>query len=182
MSTPELNYAQDEEILCFHGPLVYEAKVSNFTRHLTSKDLEGRALECGRVRRFRRRRPLFCSLQGLEAGVCARSVLVIARWDEWVDETRVMKPTPENLQKQKQIQVAYQHRKEENARQGKSEIASASGRKRIRDLAAEKEDDYLKRPEIRIPIPDRLKVQLVDDWENITKDQRVLFALCFNIR
>ena len=84
-----------------------------------------------------------------------------------------MKPTPENLQKQKEIQTAYQHRKEENARQGKSDLTSASGRKRIRDLAAEKEDDYLKRPEIRIPIPDRLKVQLVDDWENITKDQRV---------
>jgi mortality factor 4-like protein 1 len=35
------------------------------------------------------------------------------------------------------------------------------------------EEEYLKRPEIRIPLPDSLKVQLVDDWEFVTKSQRV---------
>lgn len=31
----------------------------------------------------------------------------------------------------------------------------------------------MKRPEIKISIPDNLKVQLVDDWEAITKNQQV---------
>lgn len=31
----------------------------------------------------------------------------------------------------------------------------------------------MKRPEIKITIPDALKVQLVDDWEAITKNQQV---------
>lgn len=31
----------------------------------------------------------------------------------------------------------------------------------------------MKRPEIKIAIPDNLKVQLVDDWEAITKNQQV---------
>lgn len=35
------------------------------------------------------------------------------------------------------------------------------------------EDEYRKRPEIKIWIPDELKVQLVDDWEAITKSQKV---------
>lgn len=33
----------------------------------------------------------------------------------------------------------------------------------------------MKRMEIRIVIPDVLKGQLVDDWENITKNQQVLY-------
>ena len=32
----------------------------------------------------------------------------------------------------------------------------------------------MKRPEIKISIPEVLKVQLVDDWEAITKNQQVI--------
>jgi hypothetical protein len=35
------------------------------------------------------------------------------------------------------------------------------------------EDQYLKRPEVKIPIPDALRVKLVDDWEAITKNSQV---------
>lgn len=46
-----------------------------------------------------------------------------------------------------------------------------------RHREGEGEEDYLKRPEIKISIPELLKVQLVDDWEAITKNQQVRFAL-----
>jgi hypothetical protein len=36
-----------------------------------------------------------------------------------------------------------------------------------------KELDYMKRPEVKIVIPDPLKLQLVDDWENVTKNNQV---------
>jgi len=39
--------------------------------------------------------------------------------------------------------------------------------------ADEQETEYLKRPEVKIVIPDVLKLQLVDDWENVTKNNQV---------
>lgn len=45
-----------------------------------------------------------------------------------------------------------------------------AGSKRSREQAANsEEEEYLRKPEIKIVIPDALKVQLVDDWENVTK-------------
>jgi mortality factor 4-like protein 1 len=35
------------------------------------------------------------------------------------------------------------------------------------------EEEYMKRPEIKVWIPDELKVALVDDWEAVTKNQQV---------
>ena len=35
------------------------------------------------------------------------------------------------------------------------------------------EEEYIKRPEIKIALPDALKLQLVDDWENVTKKNLV---------
>lgn len=34
----------------------------------------------------------------------------------------------------------------------------------------------MKRPEIRIPIPDPLKLKLVEDWEMVTKSQQVCYS------
>jgi hypothetical protein len=36
------------------------------------------------------------------------------------------------------------------------------------------EDEYIKRPEIKIVINDTLKVKLVDDWENVTKKSQLV--------
>jgi hypothetical protein len=40
-------------------------------------------------------------------------------------------------------------------------------------LLNSQEADYARKPEVKIPIPDVLKVQLVDDWENVTKNHQV---------
>lgn len=58
---------------------------------------------------------------------------------------------------------------------GRSSGAGASKRHRGNDASGGgaaghgDDDEYVKRPEIKIQIPDSLKVQLVDDWENVTK-------------
>lgn len=39
------------------------------------------------------------------------------------------------------------------------------------------EIDFLKRPEVKIIIPDVLKLQLVDDWENVTKNNQASLVL-----
>ena len=41
-------------------------------------------------------------------------------------------------------------------------------------LTLPQEADYLKRPEVKIVIPDILKLQLVDDWENVTKNNQLV--------
>jgi len=43
-------------------------------------------------------------------------------------------------------------------------------------LDPKQELDYLKRPEVKIIIPDTLKLQLVDDWERVTKNNQVGIA------
>ena len=40
-----------------------------------------------------------------------------------------------------------------------------------------KEKDFNKKPEIQIAMPDTLKSQLVDDWENITKNTQVSYDM-----
>ncbi|EEA20206.1 histone acetylase complex subunit MRG15-2 [Talaromyces marneffei ATCC 18224] len=50
----------------------------------------------------------------------------------------------------------------------------AKGTKRGRDNEIEKEDQFHLRPSIRIMLPDTLKALLVDDWENVTKNQQVV--------
>lgn len=57
---------------------------------------------------------------------------------------------------------------------GKSDSKNSDLGKRRRDKKLEKEEDYLNKPEIKVDIPDTLKGQLVDDWENVTKNQQLV--------
>ena len=112
-----------------------------------------------------------------------------------VPEERLLKLTEENLQKQKMLIEAYKLReqREKEAEEAKQKAKTASGsggtkanqkesgsgggpRGTKRGRETELEEDWLKRPEIKIPIPDALKVHLVDDWEAITKENRVRTA------
>jgi mortality factor 4-like protein 1 len=42
----------------------------------------------------------------------------------------------------------------------------------VRHGANEQESEYIQKPEVKIVIPDVLKLQLVDDWENVTKNNQ----------
>lgn len=48
------------------------------------------------------------------------------------------------------------------------------GQKRGRELEIEKEEEYLKRTDVKIAVPDVLKAYLVDDWESVTKNQQLV--------
>ncbi|RKP37632.1 MRG-domain-containing protein, partial [Dimargaris cristalligena] len=103
-------------------------------------------------------------------------------WDEWVPETRVLKYDAENLDKQRQLKDMHSTKKKSTAVATGPSTTNASpnnshergGRKRPRDPSVEKEEEYVRRPEIRIPIPNPLKALLVDDWEHITKDHQIV--------
>lgn len=78
-----------------------------------------------------------------------------------------------NLAKQASLKESYPGKKKTVPKTSTSTESSDRGKKRAKDTSVDKEEDFTKRPEIKVPIPDSLKAQLVDDWESITKNQQV---------
>ncbi|KAJ3385166.1 Esa1p-associated factor [Lobulomyces angularis] len=141
-------FEKGEKILCFHGPLLYEAKV------LKKEIWEGKSNEEDGPH-------YFVHYQGWKE-----------KWDEWVPESRGLKMTEENLKKQKDLVAAHTTKKPEK----KSEATAPSserGKKR-KSEHVDTVDEFAKRVEIKIPIPEELKIKLVDDWETVTKNQRLV--------
>lgn len=124
-------------------------------------------------------------------------------WDEWVAEERVLALNEDNVKLQKELKSAAlaaarkgkdidalappealsdtaspapSKRKsmasKDSPAEGPRPIKRRGGLSTLDDL--EKEDDYLKRKEITLAVPDKLKAQLVDDWEFITKDHQLV--------
>ncbi|KAJ2754437.1 Esa1p-associated factor [Coemansia pectinata] len=181
-SAMTLLFKPNERILCFHGPLLYEAKVvKTELRDGTDPDAPDPGPH------------YFVHYKGWKQ-----------TWDEWVDESRALKFNDENLAKQKALkQAALQASKKKSIvvaskhtpttptqQRVDSESELQKSRKRARESSVEKarEEDLTslvsaqafmsstKGPDVKIPIPNALKAQLVDDWERITKD-RLLVSL-----
>ncbi|KAG4102137.1 MRG-domain-containing protein [Neocallimastix lanati (nom. inval.)] len=145
-----LTFSEDEKVLCFHGPLIYEAKI------LKGELWENKQIEKDNGPHY------YVHYKGWKQ-----------TWDEWVPESRVLKYNDVNLKRQSELKAYVQAQK--NSRNHEKKIADTGtdrGRKRLREV--EKEEEFLKKPEIKIVMPDLLKLQLIDDWENITKDQKLV--------
>ena len=100
------------------------------------------------------------------------------KWDEWVPESRLTKHDEASLKRQSDLQATYRAKSKDDKLAVPTKKADVSGsqvgKKRLRDGATDKLEDFQKRPEIRITLPDSLKAQLVDDWEYVTKGQRLV--------
>ncbi|KAJ1940554.1 Esa1p-associated factor [Linderina pennispora] len=160
-----LAFKPNERVLCFHGPLLYEAKV------LKAELWDGTDPDAPDPGPH-----YFVHYKGWKQ-----------TWDEWVDETRALKFNEENLAKQKALRqdaLAAARKKAaapavstpRSSVKAETEGEPQRSRKRVRESSVEKPKDErdepaAKRPEIKIPIPNALKSQLVDDWERITKDK-----------
>ncbi|XP_013118297.2 nuA4 complex subunit EAF3 homolog [Stomoxys calcitrans] len=82
---PKFKFAEGEKVLCFHGPLIYEAKA------LKSAITKDKQLK------------YFVHYAGWNKN-----------WDEWVPENRVLKFNETNLQRQKELQKEHDAKKEKN--------------------------------------------------------------------
>ncbi|KAJ1999182.1 Esa1p-associated factor [Coemansia thaxteri] len=179
ISATTLPFRPNERILCFHGPLLYEAKV------VKAEMWDGTDPDTPEPGPH-----YFVHYKGWKQ-----------TWDEWVDESRALKFNDENLSKQKALkQAALQASKKKTivvaakhaapstpTHRADSESELQRGRKRARESSVEKTreecDDpsslaaaqafmsTTKGPDVKLPIPNALKAQLVDDWERITKDK-----------
>ena len=141
------------------------------------------------------------ALQRLEADVCLPNPSPCSRvwhpvslsdfhplvsfcsWDEWVPTARLLKFNEANLALQKDLSKAQAAATSASASASKTSTSARGaqagagrrkeggrGTKRGRD-----DDDGTRRPEMRLVVPDPLKVLLVDDWEAVTKNNQVSF-------
>ncbi|KAH9167076.1 MRG-domain-containing protein, partial [Lactarius sanguifluus] len=103
-------------------------------------------------------------------------------WDEWVPTARLLKFNEANLALQKDLARAQAAATSTSASASKTSNAARGaqpgagrrkeggrGTKRGRD-----DDDGTRRPEMRLVVPDTLKVLLVDDWEAVTKNNQLV--------
>ncbi|KAG6868284.1 hypothetical protein C0993_005569 [Termitomyces sp. T159_Od127] len=161
-SSTAVTFAPNERVLCYHGPLIYEAKVlkvENFTEANTITGTLGP--HC------------FVHYKGWKQ-----------TWDEWVPHSRLLKHNETNIELQKSLQKNNAHasasggsssrgpkagpREGAGGARGGTRKDGTRGTKRARD-----EDDSNRKPELKLNLPEILKVVLVDDWEAVTKNQQV---------
>ncbi|KAI5122398.1 hypothetical protein M0805_002949 [Coniferiporia weirii] len=162
MSTP-LAYAPNERVLCYHGPLVYEAKV------LKAENWDETTSQAGGIGPH-----FFVHYKGWKQ-----------TWDEWVPAHRLLKFNETNLALQKQLIAQSKEAQAASASTTKVQKTTGTASGRATGAGGRKEgtrgtkrgreeDDGSRKPDMKLTIPDILKVQLVDDWENVTKNAQLV--------
>ena len=177
-------WKEGEKILCFHGPLIYEAKIQ-------------------RVEMQNGIAKYFIHYRGWNKN-----------WDEWVPEARMLKFSEPNVEIQKDLCSAHEakekakkvkQRQEQHvfavpktpspvpAREERGRRKAGSRPKRRQaensddfclqngkqiivsppDSTVESEEQFKTKLEIKIKIPDELKPYIVDDWEQICGKRRL---------
>ncbi|KAL1883069.1 hypothetical protein VTK73DRAFT_9995 [Phialemonium thermophilum] len=162
-------FSKDERVLCFHMEMLYEAKI-----------LDIQPGENGQGWQYK------IHYKGWKSS-----------WDDWVPQDRVRKFTDENKELAAQLMSQYKNLQSGKAgkqpkkagRAGGSDFSSTRGSeernpgnttqasrgpRRQRDYDLEHEDAFHSRPSIKLVMPDHLKALLVDDWENVTKNQQLV--------
>jgi len=146
-----------EKVLAFHGPQIYEGKVIKTGMRMGP---EGELV------------PKYLThYQGWNTS-----------WDEWLDLTRLMKHNEENLERQSKLKESASRK--EKKRQSKTSDGRGSSKqaeepfpKRRRGgdrTGAANAVEPAEAESLVIVIPDRLKLRLIDDWNMVIKQSKLV--------
>ncbi|TFK51497.1 MRG-domain-containing protein [Heliocybe sulcata] len=162
MATSTPTYSVNERVLCYHGPLIYEAKILQY------ENWDEKTSRTGALGPH-----YFVHYKGWKQ-----------TWDEWVPASRLLKFNESSIQLQKQLkeQASAAQASGSAASKGKAvnkdggrmttagrKEGGTRGTKRGRE-----EDESSKKPEMKLNVPEILKVILVDDWEAVTKNNQLV--------
>ncbi|KAL4065593.1 MRG-domain-containing protein [Scleroderma yunnanense] len=158
-----LVFTVGERILCYHGPLIYEAKI------LKSEVWDESNTKTAVVGPH-----FFVHYKGWKQ-----------TWDEWVPVQRLLKYNETNvaLQKALMTQASAAASSSSGTAKGKSASgatgATGTGTGRARKdgrgtKRGREEDESSRKPEMKLTVPEVLKIQLVDDWEAVTKNNQLV--------
>ncbi|KAK0605944.1 hypothetical protein LWI29_032477 [Acer saccharum] len=152
-------FSESERVLAYHGPRIYEAKVQK------------------------------AELRKKEWRYYVHYLGWSKNWDEWVGADRLMKHTEENVMKQKALEkklgvdkssksgrsAQTKQKSSTDAKVDKEDLKSnaAKGKKRKSDSGVEK-DTLSTEKFVKIQMPATLKKQLVDDWEFINQQDKLV--------
>lgn len=139
---------EGEKVLCFHGPLLYEAKILKV--QLKEKSTK-----------------YFVHYAGWNV-----------KWDEWVAESRVVKHNEEGLKKQKELKQGHQSKGKRGKKDGKDEKKedgpTPSKRRKGRHTAAsDKDPSHIQRQDVKVVIPYDLRRFLLDDCDFVTRQKQL---------
>ncbi|KIY49862.1 MRG-domain-containing protein [Fistulina hepatica ATCC 64428] len=148
-------YTVKERVLCHHHGLIYEAKVLQVKNFEEPNKISG---ETGIH--------YFVHYKGWKQ-----------TWDEWVSPSRLLRFNEENLAKQKAVNSELM---KPQPTKPTATMSSASayrdkdtGRRKGKRTRDQYEEGHRK-PEMKLNIPESLKVRLVDDWEAVTKNNQLV--------
>ncbi|KAH6666495.1 MRG-domain-containing protein [Plectosphaerella plurivora] len=158
-------FDKDERVLCFHHDMLYEAKILDVQENPNGEGFQYKIHYKGWKN----------------------------TWDDWVAVDRIRKFTEQNKELAAQLQSQMRSLQKstsklpkkglrangtESARGSEERTSSflsrGPARGRTRDYELEQEDGFHVRPSIKLPIPDHIKAVLVDDWENVTKNNQLV--------
>jgi len=137
-------------VLCFHGPLLYEAKIQK----TKTKD---------RVTKY------LVHYAGWNS-----------KWDEWVAESRVLKHNEDGLKKQKDLKQQHstsRKGKRKETKEEKKEENTAPPSKRRKGRASNNNDTeptYVQKIEVKINMPQDLRRFLLDDCDFVTRQKQLV--------
>ncbi|XP_065191132.1 mortality factor 4-like protein 1 [Sycon ciliatum] len=156
---PPKKFSDGEKVLCFHGPMIYEAKCIR-------GQVKDKAMQ------------YMIHYNGWNKS-----------WDEWVPENRVLKYNDANLQKQKELQQQSKSSKkrrggpdrtglgDKHEKLKKAEVVEPTRKRRRGDaMMTADEDSSSKRAsnQIVLTVPDALKRWLLDDNDLVNKQKQLL--------
>ncbi|KAK2967641.1 hypothetical protein RJ640_030512, partial [Escallonia rubra] len=201
---PESNsnlFSDGEKVLAYHGPRIYEAKAHTFHSPLINtsnvQKAEVRKNEWKyfvHYLKFSSSEPSVEWEQIVSEEIVTKLPYIANSWDEWVGADRLMKHSEENVLKQQALdkkQGVDKNPKSGRSAQTKPKISSdvkvdkedakrAKGKKRKSESGIEgrfpcgQKDNVSVEKLVKIQVPSTLKKQLVDDWEFITQQDKLV--------